>query len=217
LVNFSEDWISIGVGTVDATGTATISIPSLPAGSHAFTAYYAGDILDIPSGSAPFVLVVQPRATTNVLTASATSLDGGQQLTLISVVRPLGNAPATGPTGSVTFLSGSNTLATTPVDATGVATVTVILSGTNATISSTYSGDANYAASSSSKTEVNIGPAANFNLDATPTAWQMQSKQYTTVQLTLTLVSDLLSMDGSTDSPRRSSKPLDHDSLFETN
>jgi sugar lactone lactonase YvrE len=188
LVTFSEDSISIGVGTVDATGTATISIPSLPAGSHTFTANYAGDTLDIPSGSAPFVLVVQPRSTTDILTTSATSLDGGQQLTLISVVRPVGNAPATGPTGNVTFLSGSNTLATTAVDATGVATVTVILSGTSATISSTYSGDANYAASSSSKTEVNIGPAPNFNLDATPTTWQMQSKQYTTVQLTLTSV-----------------------------
>jgi len=188
LVTFSEDSISIGVGTLDATGTATISIPSLPAGSHTFTASYAGDTLDIPSASAPFVQVVQPRSTTDVLTASATSLNGGQQLTLISVVRPTGSAPATGPTGNVTFLSGTNTLATSPVDATGVATVTVILPGTSATISSTYSGDVNYAASSSSKTEVSIGPAPNFSLDATPTTWQMQSKQYTTVNLTLTSV-----------------------------
>jgi hypothetical protein len=36
--------------------------------------------------------------------------------------------------------------------------------------------------------QVNIGPAPNFSLDATPTTWQMQSKQYTTVQLTLTSV-----------------------------
>jgi sugar lactone lactonase YvrE len=188
LVTFSEDSISIGVGTLDATGTATISIPSLPAGSHTFTATYAGDTLDIPSTSAPFVQVVQPRSTTDVLTASATSLNGGQQLTLISVIRPAGSAPATGPTGNVTFLSGTNTLATVPVDATGVATVTVLLSGTSATISSAYSGDVNYAASSSSKTEVTIGPAPDFSLEATPTTWQMQSKQYTTVNLTLTSV-----------------------------
>jgi uncharacterized protein YceK len=69
-----------------------------------------------------------------------------------------------------------------------VATVTVILSGTAATISSTYSGDANYAPSSSSKMEVNIGPAPNFNLNATPTTWQMQSKQHATVELTLSSV-----------------------------
>jgi sugar lactone lactonase YvrE len=188
LVTFSEDSVSIGVGTLDATGVATISIPSLPAGSHTFNATYAGDTLDIPSASAPFVQVVQPRSTTDLLTTSATSLNGGQQLTLISVVRPTGSAPATGPTGNVTFLSGMNPLATTPVDATGVATVTVILSGTGATISSTYSGDANYAPSSSSKTEVTIGPAPNFSLDATPTTWQMQTKQYTMVKLTLTSV-----------------------------
>jgi sugar lactone lactonase YvrE len=188
LVTFSEDSISIGVGTLDANGTATISIPSLPAGSHIFTATYAGDALNIPSASSPFVQAVQPRSTTDVLTASATSLNGGQQLTLISVVRPVGAAPATAPTGNVTFLSGTNTLATTPVDATGVATVTVILSGTNATISSTYSGDINYSASSSSKTTVTIGPAPDFSLDATPTTWQMRTKQYTTISLTLTSV-----------------------------
>jgi len=188
LVTFSEDSMSIGVGTLDATGTATISIPSLPAGSHNFAASYAGDSLDIPSLSAPFVLDVQPRSTTDVLTTSASSLDGGQQLTLISVVRPAGSAPATGPTGNVTFLSGTTKLATATVDSTGVATVTVILSGSNATISSTYNGDPNYSASSSSKVEVAIGPAPNFNLDATPTTWQMQTKQYSTVKLTLTSV-----------------------------
>jgi large repetitive protein len=188
LVTFSEDSISIGVGSLNASGTATISIPSLPAGSHTFGASYAGDASDIPSVSTPFVQVVQPRSTTDVLTTSATSLDGGQQLTLISVVRPTGTAPAIGPTGNVTFLSGTNTLATTPIDATGVATVTVILSGTNATISSAYSGDVNYAASTSSKTQVTIGPAPNFSMAATPTTWQMQTKQYTKVQLTLTSV-----------------------------
>jgi hypothetical protein len=188
LVTFSEDSVSIGVGALDLTGVATIAIPSLPAGSHTFTASYAGDATDIPSSSTPFVQVVQPRSTTDVLTTSATSLDGGQQLTLISVVRPVGSSPAIGPTGNVTFLSGSNTLATTRVDTTGVATVTVILSGSTATISSAYSGDANYAASSSSQTQVAIGPAPNFSLDATPTTWQMQTKQHNKIKLTLTSV-----------------------------
>ena len=188
LVTFSEDSVSIGVTTLDATGVATISISSLPAGSHTFSATYAGDTQDISSASAPFVQVVQPRSTADVLTTSATSLDGGQQLTLISVVRPVGSAPATGPTGTVTFLSGTEPLATTPVDKTGVATVTVILSGSVATISSTYSGDANYAASSSSPTQVTIAPAPDFSLEATPTSWQMQTKQHNTIKLTLTSV-----------------------------
>ena len=186
LVTFSEDSISIGVGALDASGVATISIPLLTAGTHTFSANYSGDSRDIPSTSALFTQVVQPRATTDVLTASTTSLTGGQQLTLISVVRPSGTAPATGPTGNVTFMSGSTMLATTPVDATGVATVTVLLSGTSATISSKYSGDTNYAASSSSQTQVTIGPAPNFNLQVTPTSWQMQSKQHIFIKVMLT-------------------------------
>jgi hypothetical protein len=194
LVTFSEDSVSIGVGTLDGNGVATISIPSLPAGSHTFTASYAGDTPDVPSTSAPFVQTVQPRSTTDELTTSATSLSGGQQLTLISVVRPQGDVPSTDPTGNVTFLSGTNTLATTAIDKTGVATVTVILTGSSATISSSYTGDANYAPSTSSPTQVEIGPAPNFNLSATPTSWQIQTKQHYTITLTLTSVKNFTDM-----------------------
>lgn len=194
LVTFSEDSVAIGVGTLDGNGVATILIPSLPAGSHTFTASYAGDNPDIASTSAPFLQVVQPRSTTDELTTSATSLSGGQQLTLISVVRPQGDAPSTGPTGNVTFLSGTTALATTAIDKTGVATVTVILSGSSATISSSYSGDVNYAPSTSSPTQVEIGPAPNFNLSATPTSWQMQTKQHNTINLTLTSVKSFTDM-----------------------
>ena len=188
LVTFSEDGTSIGVGSLNPNGVATISLPSLIAGNHTFAAAYAGDALDIPSVSAPFSQTVQQRPTTDVLTTSTTSLSGGQQLTLISVVRPAGSAPSTGPGGNVTFMSGDITLATAPVDATGVATVTVVLSGTSATISSTYAGDANYSSSSSEPTQVSIGPAPDFHVDATPTSWHMQSKQHLTIKLTLTSV-----------------------------
>jgi sugar lactone lactonase YvrE len=185
LVTFSEDSVSIGVGTLNGDGVATISIPSLTAGSHTFVASYAGDPLDISSTSAPFTELVQLRPSTDTLTTSATSLTGGQQLTLISVIRPTGSPASTPPTGNVSFMSGSITLASVPVDATGVATVTVLLSGTSATISSTYNGDANYGASSSSPTPLTIGPPPDFDIQATPTSWQMQSKQNRTIKLTL--------------------------------
>jgi hypothetical protein len=188
LVTFSEDSVSIGVGSLNANGVATISLPSLSAGSHTFVASYQGDALDFPSDSSLFAQVVQLRTTTDVLTTSSTSLTGGQQLTLISVVRPTGSMPSTGPTGNVTFLSGNTTLATTAVDATGIATATVLLSGTTATISSTYAGDANYSTSSSSPTQVTIGPPPDFSIQATPTSWNMQSKQHLTVKLTITSI-----------------------------
>jgi sugar lactone lactonase YvrE len=188
LVTFLEDSVSIGVGTLNAGGVATVSIPFLTAGSHNFIATYAGDALDIPSSSASFIQVVQLRATTDVLTASASSLTGGQQLTLISVVHPVGSVGSSAPTGTVTFMSGNTTLATVPVDGTGVATVTVLLSGTSAILSSTYNGDTNYLGSSSSVTTVPIGPAPDFTLQANPTSWSMQSTQHLSINLTLTSV-----------------------------
>jgi Big-like domain-containing protein/NHL repeat-containing protein len=188
LVTFIEDSVSIGVGTLNANGVATISIPSLPAGSHTFTANYAGDGLDLASSAPPFTQIVQLRPTTDALSTSTTSLSGGQQLTLISVVRPMGSAGSVNPTGTVTFMSGSITLATVPIDATGVATVTVLLPGTSANLSSTYSGDINYATSSASPATVPIGPAPDFTLEATPITWQLQSKQHRDIQITLTSV-----------------------------
>lgn len=188
LVTFIEDSNPIGVGQLDANGVATISIPSLPAGSHIFLATYAGDGLDLESSSLPFTEVVQLRPTTDVFTQSATSLTGGQQLTLISVIRTVDPVGSVAPTGTVTFSSATGVLATVPIDATGVATVTVLLPGTSANLSSAYSGDANYAPSSSSPATVPIGPAPDFTLQATPITWQMQSKQHLDIQVSLASV-----------------------------
>ena len=188
LVTFVEDSVSIGVGTLDANGVATISIPNLTAGTHTFIANYAGDGLDLASAAAPFAEVVQLRPTTDALTSSTTSLTGGQQLTLISVVRPTSTVGSVAPTGTVTFMSGSITLATVPVDATGVATVTVLLPGTSASLSSTYSGDVNYATSSASPATVPIGPAPDFTMEATPITLQLQSKQHMDVNVSLSSV-----------------------------
>jgi sugar lactone lactonase YvrE len=185
LVTFSADSVSIGVGRLNAAGIATITIPSQAAGSHTFVATYAGDPLNLPSAAVPLSETVQLRPTSNTLTTSETSLTGGQQITLISVVGSTGSPTQTGPTGTVTFLSGNLLLATAPVNGNGVATVTVILSGTSATLTSTYNGDANYAASSSTPTAVTIGPPPDFSVTATPSSWQMQSKQHLSVQLTL--------------------------------
>ncbi len=188
LVTFVEDSVPIGVGTLDPNGVATISIPLLSAGTHTFVANYAGDGLDLPSVATPFAEVVQLRPTTDALTSSTTSLSGGQQLTLISVVRPTGTVGSVAPTGTVTFMSGNITLATVPVDSSGVATVTVLLPGKSASLSSIYSGDANYATSSASPATVPIGPAPDFTLEATPITLQVQSKQHLEVKVSLSSV-----------------------------
>ena len=181
-VTFSQDGVAVSTVPVDATGKAALPLASLSAGSHSFTASYSGDAVDLASVSTALTETVQLRATSNVLTTSASSLTGGQQITLISVVRWDGSAT---PTGTVSFLTATDTLATVPVDATGVASVTVLLSGTSASLSSAYSGDGNYAASISAPQLVKIGPAPEFTMDASPANFTLVSKEHMGVTITI--------------------------------
>lgn len=186
-ISFSQDGAVVSTSPVSAAGTATLQIASLSVGSHAFVATYSGDAVDLASDSTPLSELVQLRGTANALTTSASSLTGGQQITLISVVRWTG---ATTPTGTVTFFNGADSLATVAVDPTGVATVTVLLSGTSANISSSYSGDANYAPSTSTTQLVTIGAASNFTMAANPPAFTLVSKQHLMVNITIGSVKD---------------------------
>lgn len=186
-ISFSQDGTVVSTVPVSATGSATLQVATLPVGNHAFVATYSGDTVDLASASTPLSELVQVRGTTSALTTSASSLTGGQQITLISVVRWTG---ATTPTGTVTFFNGANSLATVAVDPTGIATVTVLLSGSSANISSSYSGDANYAPSTSATELVTIGAASNFTMAANPPAFTLVSKQHMILNVTIASLKD---------------------------
>jgi sugar lactone lactonase YvrE len=171
------------LGTVALTGgVATLSLPSLAAGQHNVIASYSGDVADFPSASAPFAQVVQLRPTTDVLTATTTSLTDGKQLTLISVVRWSG---AVTPTGTVNFTIGNTVIGTATLDNIGVATLTIVLDPGSATIVAGYSGDSVYAASNSPATGVTDGPPTSFTLQLSNSSPTVQSKQNVTVDLTV--------------------------------
>jgi len=71
------------------------------------------------------------------------------------------------PTGSVTLLDGSTTLAVVPL-ASGAATyITSSLALGAHNLSASYSGDANFLPSSSATAELAVGPASDFTLTAT--------------------------------------------------
>ena len=126
--------------------------------------------------------LVQLRPTTDTLTASATSLTGGQQVTLISLVRYAGPIS---PTGKVSFLSNGTVLGTTTLDATGVATLTVNLLTNSPTMTASYSGDAVYAASISPQTAITVAPPTQFTLQLNPSSVSLQSHQHTATTLTI--------------------------------
>lgn len=194
-VTFSDGATVLGTVTLDASGVAAIQAPAFAAGNHNLIASYRGDVENFASASNALVQAVQLRSTTSALTASATSLSGTNQETLISVVRSSGPIA---PTGTVTFLTGSGAVAgMTAIDSTGVATLTVVLDSGPMKFSSVYSGDSVYARSSSSVVTVSSGVTTQFQMDMSPNNVTVASKQHSTINVTLTSVqgfADTLSM-----------------------
>ena len=182
-ITFTEGTTVLGTVALDATGTATLSLPNLAVGSHSIIANYSGDLADVPSASNPMTQPVSLRPTIDALTATATSVTGGQQVTLISVVRWTGPVA---PTGTVTFYSGSTILGTTTIDSTGIATLSVALNGNQSNLTASYSGDSVYATSTSSATAVSGQLPTQFTIKVNPNPVTLQSSQHITLTATIT-------------------------------
>lgn len=186
-VVFTEGALQLGTAALDANGRASITLPSLSAGSHVITASYAGDAGDFASSPATLTQTVNLQPTTTTLSGSQTNSANPQQVTLIAVVHGGANVV---PTGIVSFTSGTITVGTAAVDATGVATLTILIedpSGTEA-IEASYQGDSVYASSISEKTTVQAGQATQFSLTIDPERISVVTKQRTTVSLGLTSI-----------------------------
>jgi hypothetical protein len=171
---------------VDATGHATLTVPSLSAGNHTIVVSYSGDTNDFSSVSPAFVQGVLLRATTTALATSETDPTNPQQVTLIGVVHWSGPTPAT---GSITFTNGDIVIGTSPIDATGAATINITIDTTSTeSIVATYNGDASYATSASLATSVTGGPATQFTLSLNPPSATIQSEQHTVIDITATSI-----------------------------
>jgi len=182
-VVFSDGTKVLGTVTLNAAGAATFTASSIATGQHAISAAYSGDALNLAGVAPVLTQSVQLRPTTDTLTASSTSLTGGQQVTLISVVRFSGPVA---PTGTVSFTSNGAVLGTSSVDITGVATFTVNLLTNPPTVVASYSGDSVYATSTSSQTSITVGKPTQFTMQLNPSSVTLQSQQNSTVTLTLT-------------------------------
>ena len=128
-------------------GVATLTTSALIAGSHAITAVYGGDANNASSTSPVVNQVVNSAgagATTTALTSSQNPSTLGQAVTFTATVS------GAAPTGAVQFFDGASSLGTAAVGAGSMATLTTsaLAQGTH-TITATYGGDVNNAASTS--------------------------------------------------------------------
>ena len=145
-VTFLDGGSSIGTGTVGAGGVATFSTTSLSVASHTITASYGGDgnFLTSTGSLTGNPQLVNKANTSTTVTSSANPSTLGQNVTFTATVSAA--APGAGtPTGTVTFLDGTNTLGTGTIGVGGVATFsTTTLTVGNHAITTSYGGDGNF-------------------------------------------------------------------------
>jgi hypothetical protein len=180
-VTFSADGVSIGTGTLNADGTATVMDATLTVGSHSITAAYAGDTDDAPSNSPALTQIV---GTISTATALGVSTAGGAtpEVILVATVVASTGPP---PTGTVTFQSGSVVLGSAPLNSTGVAVLAPSLPAGSENVVAIYSGDATHSGSQSMPVSVSNVPL-DFTVTVTPPSVTIPSSQSAVLNVALT-------------------------------
>jgi glycosyl hydrolase family 44/Big-like domain-containing protein len=160
------------------SGAASFSSSTLATGSHSFTVNYSGDSTFAASSSAAVTVTVTAAAkiaTTTSVSPSTTQLTTGQTLSLnISVARNSGSGT---PTGTVTVLDGQSQLAMPALVAGGASFSSSTLAAGTHSITVSYSGDANFAASLSATVTIVVSAPAKI---ATTTSDSASASQITT-------------------------------------
>jgi len=153
-VTYFNGATSLGKGTLNASGVATLAIASLPVGSDSITANYGGDKNYAASESTAISVTVSKANPTIKLKSSATSIAAGSSVTITATLTGSGSAA---PSGTVSFLDGANTLGTaTPTSGAATYATSKLASGKHS-ITAKYGGDSNYLAATSDSVTVTVG------------------------------------------------------------
>jgi len=124
--------------------------------SYNFPAYSATVFVFTPANG------TLPVATVTSLKASASAVTAGQTVTFsVSVAPQSGGSSALPPAGSVTFFDGSSQIGTASLTAGSATFSSTRLSVGTHQLTANYSGDANYAASTSAAITLTVAPAAS--------------------------------------------------------
>ncbi len=184
---FLESGNVVGAAALDANGAAQLSLAPLSAGTHSYTASYLGDDADYPATAPVLSENVNLRLTRTDLSASFTSLNDTQQVTLIVVVQSPTPSSVVSPSGLVTLFDGSTAIGTAQLDINGVVTFTTrLLAKQTGSYRAIYPGNTAYASSSSDTRTVTAGLAAQFNLLVSNTDVSLAHAQHTIVNVTAT-------------------------------
>ena len=147
-VTFKEGATIVGTALL-TNGSASFTSSTLPVSTGVVTAIYSGDT-NFLTGTSPGLTETVARAgTATSLTLSASTVTIGDTVTLTATVSVQGLGQGT-PTGTITFTDNGSFLATSLLSSGSASLTTTNLPVGSDAIIATYSGDANFSASTSS-------------------------------------------------------------------
>ena len=159
-VTFKDGAATLGMETLDATGTGTLQTSSLAVGSHSISVSYSGDS-DYSTASTSLIQTVQSATTQINLTASANPATYATPVTLTATITDNGGVA----TGSVTFTDGGTSIGSALLNANGVATLSLsTLAPGLDTVVANYAGNSNIGASSSTPLVVSVKQVTSIAL-----------------------------------------------------
>ena len=167
-VTFFDGATNIGTGTLSGN-TATFATSTLTTGSHSITATYNGNASYAASTSTPALTQVvnaaPPATTTTSITSSLNPSTFGQSVTFTATVTTASGTP----TGTVTFFDGATNIGSGTLSGNTATFSTSTFATGSHSITATYNGNANYAASTSPvlTQTVNAAPPATTTTTVT--------------------------------------------------
>ncbi len=158
-VQFLEGTNVVGTASLGGNGTlASVTLTGLTAGTHTYTAYYAGDAnytVPLTFGSVT-VTVAQASATATALTATPATVPYGTATALAATVT---STAAGTPSGQVVFVDNATTPLATGVLAGNTAQTSQVLAAGAHSVRAVYSGDMTFAGSTSPAAPVTVTQA----------------------------------------------------------
>ena len=156
-VTFMDGSTTLGTATITG-GAATFAASALAVGDHSITAVYSGDANFAASTSATLTETVAQAATTTSVFSSENPSNYGDSVTLTAEV--VSSYGGVAPTGSITFMDGDTTLGTVTINNLTATFTTAALTVGDHSITAVYSGDTNFAASTSATLTQTVAQAA---------------------------------------------------------
>jgi large repetitive protein len=167
-VDFYDAATKIGTAALaGAPATASFSTSLLNVATHAITAKYGGDSSNAASTSAPLSQVVVQTQTATTASATPNPGIGGVPIAITATVHAV--AGTSTPLGQVTFTSGTTTLGSAALSASGTATINPALAPGQYSVVASYAGDTNDGASAAAAFALTVNQATTQTaVGATP-------------------------------------------------